>query len=130
MAEEFEESEVIFDQESVDDEDHRNEVCDFRELQLSNTARRKKVKPKPINNNMKNSAPVNIPENVSRNSWLRYMEYSDLDGDDGEMVPPHVILGRRMMVHSVCTGKGRTLKGRDLSQVRNSILKMTGFLEN
>lgn len=130
MAEEFEESEVIFDQESVDDEDHRNEVCDFRELQLSNTARRKKVKPKPINNNMKNSAPVNIPENVSRNSWLRYMEYSDLDGDDGEMVPPHVILGRRVMVHSVCTGKGRTLKGRDLSQVRNSILKMTGFLEN
>lgn len=130
MAEEFEESEVIFDQESVDDEDHRNEVCDFREWQLSNTARRKKVKPKPINNNMKNSAPVNIPENVSRNSWLRYMEYSDLDGDDGEMVPPHVILGRRVMVHSVCTGKGRTLKGRDLSQVRNSILKMTGFLEN
>lgn len=130
MAEEFEESEVIFDQESVDDEDHRNEVCDFRELQLSNTARRKKVKPKPINNNMKNSAPVNIPENVSRNSWLRYMEYSDLDGDDGEMVPPHMIVGRRMMVHSVCTGKGRTLKGRDLSQVRNSILKMTGFLEN
>lgn len=130
MAEEFEESEVIFDQESVDDEDHRNEVCDFRELQLSNTARRKKVKPKPINNNMKNSAPVNIPENVSRNSWLRYMEYSDLDGDEQEMVPPHVIVGRRMMVHSVCTGKGRTLKGRDLSQVRNSILKMTGFLEN
>lgn len=52
--------------------------------------------------------------------------------EDGKIIPPHVIVGRRIagkMAFSVCTGNGRTLKGRDLSQVRNSILRMTGFLE-
>ncbi|KAG8380116.1 hypothetical protein BUALT_Bualt07G0160200 [Buddleja alternifolia] len=42
------------------------------------------------------------------------------DRDDGKLVPPHVIIGWRvtgkMMVFSVCTGNGRTLKGRDLSE--------------
>ncbi|MBA0720279.1 hypothetical protein Golax_007906 [Gossypium laxum] len=33
------------------------------------------------------------------------------------------------MAFSVCSGNGRTLKGRDLCQVRNSVLRMTGFLE-
>ncbi|KAK4743700.1 hypothetical protein SAY87_010012 [Trapa incisa] len=60
------------------------------------------------------------------------------DSDNGdvsseEMMPPHVIVGRRIagnIASSVCTGIGRTLKGRDLSEVRNSILRMTGFLES
>lgn len=129
MAEEFEESEVVF-QENVEDADS-NEVCNFqlnsRDSRNNNLMKRKKLK-----TNKKNSSPVNIPENVSRNSWLRCMD-SDLDGEDGEMVPPHVIVGRRvagkMMALSVCTGNGRTLKGRDLSEVRNSILRKTGFLE-
>ncbi|GFQ08669.1 hypothetical protein PHJA_003010900 [Phtheirospermum japonicum] len=72
--------------------------------------------------------PVSIPENER---WLRFVE--DGGDDGGEMVPPHVIVGRRvagkMMAFSVCTGIGRTLKGRDLSEVRNSVLRMTGFLE-
>ncbi|KAK5826006.1 uncharacterized protein LOC108484835 [Gossypium arboreum] len=52
--------------------------------------------------------------------------------DNGGMVPPHVILARRIagkMAFSVCTSNGRTLKRRDLSQVQNSVLRMTGFLE-
>ncbi|KAI3456084.1 hypothetical protein Pfo_012747 [Paulownia fortunei] len=129
MAEEFQESEVVF-QENVEDEDSNGD-CNFQ-LINSRESRNNKVKKKKQKTNKKNSVPVNIPENVSRNSWLRYMD-SDLDGDDGEIVPPHVIVGRRvagkMMAFSVCTGNGRTLKGRDLSEVRNSVLRMTGFLE-
>ncbi|KAA0052585.1 Senescence regulator [Cucumis melo var. makuwa] len=52
--------------------------------------------------------------------------------DNNNIVPPHVIIGRRVagkMAFSVRSGNGRTLKGRDLSEVRNSILRMTGFLE-
>ncbi|GMI85959.1 hypothetical protein like AT1G29640 [Hibiscus trionum] len=58
------------------------------------------------------------------------VEFEEYDG--GEMVPPHVVLARRIagkMAFSVFTGHGRTLKGRDLSRVRNSVLRMTGFLE-
>jgi hypothetical protein len=29
----------------------------------------------------------------------------------------------------MCAGKGRTLKGRDLRNIRNLVLKMTGFIE-
>ncbi|PPR85568.1 hypothetical protein GOBAR_AA35123 [Gossypium barbadense] len=83
-----------------------------------------------------NSLPVNIPCGVfhygGRGGAYDFEEEDEDDMEEGEMVPPHVILGRRIagkMAFSVCTGNGRTLKGRDLSQVRNSILRMTGFLE-
>ncbi|EES18553.1 hypothetical protein BDA96_09G220100 [Sorghum bicolor] len=53
------------------------------------------------------------------------------------IVPPHVLVARRRLVvrgrtaaaYSMCAGKGRTLKGRDLRDVRNQVLKMTGFIE-
>ncbi|RLN30253.1 hypothetical protein C2845_PM05G31280 [Panicum miliaceum] len=51
------------------------------------------------------------------------------------VVPPHVLLARRRLLggrtaaYSMCAGKGRTLKGRDLRDVRNLVLKMTGFIE-
>ncbi|OIV89438.1 hypothetical protein TanjilG_21881 [Lupinus angustifolius] len=74
-----------------------------------------------------NSVPVNIPDSMMRCSV-------EAEDDDGEtMVPPHVMVEQRIsggkMAYSVCTGNGRTLKGRDLSEVRNSVLRMTGFLE-
>jgi hypothetical protein len=44
--------------------------------------------------------------------------------------PPHVLVaGGRAAAYSMCAGKGRTLKGRDLRDVRNRVLKMTGFIE-
>ncbi|KAL2473718.1 hypothetical protein Fot_49454 [Forsythia ovata] len=126
MAEEFQESEVIFQENAGVVED--NEECNFPGR--NNKVKRKKFK------STKNSVPANIPENASGSSWpFRYVdsEIFDDEDDSGEMVPPHVILGRRfagnIMAFSVCTGNGRTLKGRDLSEVRNSILRMTGFLE-
>ncbi|KAB2012286.1 hypothetical protein ERO13_D09G068900v2 [Gossypium hirsutum] len=98
------------------------------------------------------SAPLNIPDwskiygkhanmEPSRNeSWVNT---GDDDGDDdddgmvyedGDMVPPHEWLARklartRVSSFSVCEGMGRTLKGRDLSKVRNAVLTRTGFLE-
>lgn len=54
------------------------------------------------------------------------------DDDGEEMVAPHVVVERRWAGKtgvSMCSGRGRTLKGRDLSQLRNSVLRMTGFLE-
>ncbi|KAK3003988.1 hypothetical protein RJ639_011473 [Escallonia herrerae] len=133
MAEEFQESEVIFSE--IGQENHR-ETCNFqgnpnsREFLgggNSNKPKRKKNKKK------KNSVPVSIPEKGSESSWFQYGDHSDFfDEEEDERVPPHVILGRRIsgkMAFSVCTGNGRTLKGRDLSEVRNSILRMTGFLE-
>ncbi|XP_074270140.1 uncharacterized protein LOC141593087 [Silene latifolia] len=56
------------------------------------------------------------------------------DNDDDDMVPPHEYLARKLARNqissfSVYEGIGRTLKGRDLSKVRNTILSKTGFLE-
>ncbi|KAM7504188.1 hypothetical protein LguiB_003092 [Lonicera macranthoides] len=59
----------------------------------------------------------------------------DEDGDgDGNMMPPHEWIAKRharsqKTSFSVFEGVGRTLKGRDLSRVRNAILTRTGFLE-
>ncbi|GAY35187.1 hypothetical protein CUMW_014850, partial [Citrus unshiu] len=59
----------------------------------------------------------------------------DDDEDDGEnRVPPHEWLAKKLARNqisssSVCEGVGRTLKGRDLSKVRNAILTKTGFLD-
>ncbi|XP_030457045.1 protein S40-4-like [Syzygium oleosum] len=58
----------------------------------------------------------------------------DDDDDDGDMVPPHEWVAKRLArtrisPFSVCEGVGRTLKGRELSRVRNAILTKTGFLE-
>ncbi|GJN17797.1 hypothetical protein PR202_gb04895 [Eleusine coracana subsp. coracana] len=52
--------------------------------------------------------------------------------DNGEVavVPPHVLLARRRAAFSMCSGQGRTLKGRDLRRVRDSVLRMTGFIES
>ncbi|CAK9154706.1 unnamed protein product [Ilex paraguariensis] len=126
MAEEFQEFEVIFQENDVNEEFPGH--SSYLESQNNKLMRGKKKK---------NSVPVKIPENVSGNSRFKQVDSGFFDdehcgGDDGEIGPPHVISGRRIsrkMAFSVCTGNGRTLKGRDLSQVRNSILRMTGFIE-
>ncbi|XP_031131289.1 uncharacterized protein LOC116032726 [Ipomoea triloba] len=56
------------------------------------------------------------------------------DDDDNGVVPPHEYIARRLArtqiaSFSMCEGVGRTLKGRDLSKLRNAILTKTGFLE-
>ncbi|KAI3743223.1 hypothetical protein L1987_60929 [Smallanthus sonchifolius] len=49
------------------------------------------------------------------------------DGDD-DLIPPHEYLAKgRIASFSVHEGIGRTLKGRDLSRVRNAVWKKIGF---
>lgn len=107
---------------------------------------------------LQKSAPVNIPDwsQISRkkskvskyNTWvgsddddddggLNDGQGSDEDDDDDEdnyKLPPHEFIARRLArshisSFSVFEGVGRTLKGRDLSKVRNAVLTKTGFLE-
>ncbi|KAG5517096.1 hypothetical protein RHGRI_037747 [Rhododendron griersonianum] len=123
---EFLESEAIFQENVLKEEGIIFPAGNFK----SQNSRSKK----PRRMKKRNSIPISIPENVSGNPWIQAVETDFFDDDEGEQfVPPHVILGRRIsdgkMAFSVCTGNGRTLKGRDLSQVRNAILRMTGFLE-
>ena len=61
----------------------------------------------------------------------------DLEEDDeyDPKLPPHEFIATRLArsqisSFSVLEGVGRTLKGRDLSKVRNAVLTKTGFLES
>ncbi|KAF3451725.1 hypothetical protein FNV43_RR07821 [Rhamnella rubrinervis] len=103
------------------------------------------------------SAPVDIPDwskiygkNAKIGPWVGDDDHGngintdgvvyddvneDVEDDDGDdMVPPHEWIARKLArsqisSFSVCEGIGRTLKGRDLSKMRNAILTKTGFLE-
>lgn len=87
----------------------------------------------------RSSAPVDIPEILKKKKKKQRTTKRNLwddanSGDDDEVVPPHEYLARRLAStqiasFSMCEGVGRTLKGRDLSNLRNAILTKTGFLE-
>ncbi|CAD5166792.1 protein S40-1-like [Musa acuminata AAA Group] len=76
------------------------------------------------------AAPLDIPS--ARPSPGRACGSGDGE-EEIEWAPPHVVASRRSaegkVAFSLCSGLGRTLKGRDLLHVRNSVLRMTGFLE-
>jgi hypothetical protein len=88
------------------------------------------------------SEPVEIISRRKRRCrpWAsEHAMFDDEDTTDGFATdaPPHVLVARRRRLvggraaaaYSMCAGKGRTLKGRDLRDVRNRVLKMTGFIE-
>ncbi|CAN6454878.1 unnamed protein product [Victoria cruziana] len=59
---------------------------------------------------------------------------ADYDDEDDDRVPPHELIAKKLAMSHITTssvyeGAGRTLKGRDLSKVRNAVLSSTGFLE-
>ncbi|XP_050212965.1 protein S40-4 [Mercurialis annua] len=71
---------------------------------------------------------------VKGNGYYGHYENDGDDEEDGGIVPPHEWIAKKLArsqisSFSVCEGIGRTLKGRDLSKVRNAILTKTGFLE-
>ncbi|CAN0879394.1 hypothetical protein LINGRAHAP2_LOCUS13019 [Linum grandiflorum] len=82
---------------------------------------------------LKQSAPMKVPMMKQRRNNSRFKE----DGgrfDDEMMLPPHEIVEREnwrrsSASHSMLEGVGRTLKGRDLRQVRNAVFRQTGFLD-
>ncbi|MQM08176.1 hypothetical protein Taro_041030 [Colocasia esculenta] len=62
------------------------------------------------------------------------LDVGDEEDEGDSMLPPHEWIARKLARNqissfSVCEGVGRTLKGRDLSRVRNAVLSRTGFLE-
>ncbi|XP_057956547.1 protein S40-7-like [Malania oleifera] len=86
--------------------------------------------------NLYQSAPVDVP--MLSKVVRRTREFDDIDDDDeeedDEMLPPHEIVARSsarspMLACSVLEGVGRTLKGRDLRQVRNAVWRRTGFID-
>ncbi|TXG58218.1 hypothetical protein EZV62_016047 [Acer yangbiense] len=82
------------------------------------------------------SAPMNVPVlsiAMAKQRNSKFFELNEDDGDD-EMLPPHEIVARGSgmspkTTFSVLEGVGRTLKGRDLRQVRNAVFRHTGFLD-
>ncbi|KAI3732091.1 hypothetical protein L1987_63288 [Smallanthus sonchifolius] len=82
------------------------------------------------------AAPIRIPDwskGLNHGCYKDDYDVSGIHGDD-EMMPPHEYINRRVArsqiaSFSMCEGVGRTLKGRDLSKLRNAILTKTGFLE-
>ncbi|KVH90771.1 uncharacterized protein LOC112521669 [Cynara cardunculus var. scolymus] len=91
------------------------------------------------------SLPVNVPdwskilkEDYRGNRRRDNDDVDDFDQNDygedgnGNRIPPHEFLAKqlartRIASFSVHEGIGRTLKGRDLSRVRNAIWEKTGF---
>lgn len=86
------------------------------------------------------SLPVSIPDwsKILRGEYraragdcTEEYEYEDEEDEEeggNDRMPPHEYLARtRVASLSVHEGIGRTLKGRDLSRVRNAIWKKTGF---
>ncbi|KAF5190697.1 senescence regulator (Protein of unknown function, DUF584) [Thalictrum thalictroides] len=123
--EEFQESEVLW---PADHHHHHR-----RELLYMSFADEHNFTKQSMDSKQSQSRPVDIPaENKMKFDRLEFENYED-DEKEKMVLPPHEMLANRFnaqrMAFSVCTGNGRTLKGRDLSKVRNSILRMTGFLE-
>lgn len=114
MSEEFLESDIIFSDQSEYNPKtkHFNRINDEK----SSSTRRRDI-------TQKTSSPVRIPLKT-----FRCTEWETTEGEEeSEKTPPHVIIERRMkeqIAFSVCTHKGR-----DLSRHRNSVLRITGFLE-
>jgi hypothetical protein len=78
--------------------------------------------------------PIDIPSVSGAPDERRAGRWGGDEEEDGgerggEVEPPHVLMARRRAAFSVCSGQGRTLKGRDLTRVRDSVLRMTGFIE-
>lgn len=91
----------------------------------------------PRGRHVATSAPVNVPDwsKIYRVDSVESMHDSDdvidnvIDDHDLNMIPPHEYLARsrNSAAHSVFVGAGRTLKGRDLSRVRDAVWSQTGF---
>ncbi|XP_073286664.1 uncharacterized protein [Primulina huaijiensis] len=85
------------------------------------------------------SAPVNVPviPEALRKKVMEFEgvlpeeeeEEEEVEGN-GVILPPHEVVAVRhspILACSVMEGVGRTLKGRDLRQVRNAVWRKTGF---
>ncbi|OWM90900.1 hypothetical protein CDL15_Pgr027387 [Punica granatum] len=99
---------------------------------MHNNSLRIKINPKRNKevDTANSSPPVVIPEISVLRSPKHPDDYSLEEEDwlgDKKMVPPHVMVERRVdgkMISSACARNGRMPKGRYMSEVRNSILRI------
>lgn len=80
------------------------------------------------------SAPINVPKSMRKQRNNDEIRAAEEEEEDEEMLPPHEIVARGVGVmpnttFSMLEGVGRTLKGRDLRQVRNAVWHRTGFVD-
>ncbi|KAJ9563290.1 hypothetical protein OSB04_008450 [Centaurea solstitialis] len=121
MDEEFDESELTFAEVEAHAGMQENHI-EWQDHKLKTKSKKKKSE---------HSVPISIPKDIS---CVQYVEF-DLSEDNHEnemIVPPHIILGRRVarqVAYSIWTGCGKTSKKRELILVRDLIFKITGFLE-
>ncbi|CAN7028146.1 unnamed protein product [Brassica oleracea var. botrytis] len=112
MSEEYEESDIIFSEQATIQE--CNQKTRFSNIRNDEKGPRQRVA-------AGKTSPMSIPvNNFRRTEW-------ETTEEEEEKTPPHVIVERRLkeqIAFSVCA-----LKGRDLNRHRNSVLRMTGFLE-
>ncbi|PNX94768.1 hypothetical protein L195_g017946 [Trifolium pratense] len=94
----------------------------------------------PASSQFYHSAPVNVPMMSPEMAKLaRQYEEEDAralveEEEFRNTMPPHEYLSRQvefspMLSCSLFEGVGRTLKGRDMRQVRNAVLSQTGFFD-
>lgn len=111
---------------------------EFRRSAIRKKSAPKKTEPAVSAEATAKSLPVNVPDwsMILKEEYKRRSDDVDEDDveeeDEEDRVPPHEYLARqfartRVASFSVHEGIGRTLKGRDLSRVRNAIWEKTGF---
>ncbi|XP_073157943.1 protein S40-4-like [Henckelia pumila] len=119
---------------------HPSEVPETtKKVGVANPRQLRKPARKIVNADDRASGPKSLPVNIP--DWSKILrgehreragESEDAEGEGEEdgncRLPPHEYLARtRVASFSVHEGVGRTLKGRDLSRVRNAIWKQIGF---
>ncbi|XP_021724299.1 uncharacterized protein LOC110691654 [Chenopodium quinoa] len=138
---EFEESEVMFSDysssdESVETSDETESGDDRRWKHYYNQSNHPRMMLKSIKCHKKkprisSSMPVNIPAMSSFRFGIEPLDENDKDNDDEDdlmrRLPPHLIVERRD--NEEMARSFSPLKGKNLCEARNNILRMTGFLE-
>lgn len=124
---EFDESE-IWDSQQLSQSESRPES----KKTIPSSRNSKKLAKKANGSSATGSMPVNIPDWSKISNRRREVEEESSDEEGEVRVPPHELLAKqlartRIASFSLHEGVGRTLKGRDLSRVRNAIWEKTGF---
>ncbi|EOA25348.1 hypothetical protein CARUB_v10018671mg [Capsella rubella] len=136
-------SEFEFDESDLYSTTTRSDSSDLRRKLFASSNRRSSPAAAKTTTVVSSSLPVNVPDwsKILGKENNRHVRRKSIENDDdgggyggvgggGEVLPPHEYLAKtRMASFSVHEGVGRTLKGRDMSRVRNAILEKTGFLD-
>jgi Senescence regulator len=123
--EEFLESEVLWP-----------ETCSestFSEEMKSNSTNRHHRQGSRHGNGSIPSSPITIPCSSDLHNSHESRKWRNEEECPESLVPPHVMMSRKSnggkMEFSLRSGQGRTLRGRELWHIRNTVWRMTGFVD-